>query len=91
MVSILGRKVSVLDFEGLLLNGMVRNYRVAKCGKELVKIVAELSTGEEIETPCFDEFRLRVEETLINYYMRIGEKITIKGPIKTFVMEEEKI
>ena len=68
--------ISVLDLEGLALNGLLEKFHVLKCKeKGKVKIVAKSVDGSEVETPCFDEFRLGVELRILENYRRWGRKI----------------
>jgi len=85
------RKVSVLNLEGLALNGLLRDYSIANCDKEdKVKIIAQTEWNEEVETPCFDKSRLPVIIRLLESYRKWGKSILTKEVVKPFTIEEER-
>jgi len=75
-------RISILELEGLALNGLVREARIVDCSKvkgiRYSKIVAELSDGRIVETTC--DFYSRIIKTYLTLirYKDLGKTIVIK-------------
>lgn len=73
----LGETIDVLKLEGLAINGLVREFKLVDCegrgSMRLSKLVVELTTGEEYETPCYEYSRISRTYVLLNSYKRLTQ------------------
>ncbi|RLG86545.1 MAG: hypothetical protein DRO15_06000 [Thermoprotei archaeon] len=87
----MSKKISILNLEGLALNGLIKSYSVVNCDEEnKVKIVAQTELGEEVETPCFDKVRLSTIMRILESYKAWGKSILTKEAVEIFIIEEER-
>ena len=66
------RKVTVLELEGLVINNLIKSYRISECSsnKKLrsLKVSAKTVNDEDIETECMDQERIgRIIAILASY------------------------
>ncbi len=85
------RVLSVLDLEGLAINGMVSDYEVVDCSSpssvRYSKIVAKLENGEVVETECMDYSRIsRVLVVLLRYVKNKWGEILVDKEISEEMM-----
>ncbi len=70
-------RVTILELEGLALNGFVVNARLAPCEGPLkgFKIVADLTDGRSVETECSEHERVSRTFILVTRYRGWGSKL----------------
>lgn len=66
------KSVTLLDLEGLILNGFIQHLEVVDCESpsniRLSKIIGKLSDGTEVVTECYEHSRLgMIYSVFINY------------------------
>jgi len=85
------RGVSVLDLEGLAINGLVEEFSEESCGGGRVRIVARVSGGEEVETPCMDRGGAESVERLLRVYSpKAYGQFLRPGPVMTGITSEDE-